>query len=309
MAGITRQVIRKAAAASALVVLGSALASGVAHAASTDPPVDGTPVPTYTVDDDPIAIDTNFTVFSGNMHVFHDGSHVRGSLSGSVHATQADRCNRIKVTFFYADGTQDATPRDNAPYPCGTSNSSVYISSDLNKDIVKYSYFTEATGTTSYFWSVSSSVDGLVGDAPASQGTCTQLDLDSVASSGSGVPSFKGQAQYGCNTTTGNTIARLSGTMDNRLVPNGSIGFVDVTFTYADGSTSVVRTGGSTPKLVTDSSGSYYLYQVIASSDSAKDVRAVNVRTGAQQNYGFRLMTYAPQSTQNTSWFGPYNYS
>jgi len=301
-------IIRKGAAVSVLLALGLAV-TGASALAATDPPVDGTPVPTYHVDDDPIAINTNFTVFSGTMAIIHDGSHVRANLSGTVQATQSDRCIRIAVTFFYADGTQDNTPHDNAPYPCGTSSTAVNISSPMDRDVVKYTYSTRATGTTSYFVSYSSAVEGLVGDAPASQGTCTQLDLDAVASNGSGVPTFKGQAQYGCNTTTGSTTVRLDGALDKRPVPAGSTGGVDVTFTYADGSTSVVRTAGATPKLVSDASGSYYLYAVGASSDPARDVRSVNVRSLSQQNSGFRITTFAPQSTANTSWFGTYSHS
>lgn len=299
-------IVRKAIALVALTALGLAVSVGPAHAASTDPPVNGTPTPTYSVDDDPIAIDTNFTVFSGTMKVFHDGSHVRANLSGTVRATQEDRCIRIAVTFFYADGTQDDTPRDNAPYPCGTATTNVSISSPMDRDVVKYSYSTRASGTTSYFVSYSSAVEGLVGDAPTSQGTCTQLDLDSVSSSGSGVPTFKGQAQYGCVTSSGNTIVRLSGALDKRPVPGGSVGGVDITFTYADGSTSVVRTAGGTPKVVTDGSGSYNSYPVSATSDPARDVRAVNVRTLSVEGSGFHTATFAPQSSAGTSWFGTY---
>ena len=303
IAGLTR----KAAVCAALLTGALAVGAGPAHAA-TDPPVDGTPVPTYSVDDDPIAIDTNYTVFSGTMHVFHDGSHVRANLSGTVRATQSNRCIRLAVTFTYADGTQDSTPRDNAPYPCGTSAASVSISSPMDRDVVKYSYSTRATNNGGpYFVSYSPAVEGLVGDAPASDGTCSQLDRDGVSSSGAGVPTFKGRTTYGCVTTSGNTTVALSGSFDQRNVPGGSDGFIVVTMTYADGSSSVVRTAGGTPKLTSDDSGSYYVYPVSVTSDPAKDVRAVNVRAAAQGS-GLQPPTIAPQSSDGTSWFGTFTH-
>lgn len=287
------------AATAALATTAIVVGAGPVHAA-TDPPVDGTPT-TYTVDEDAIAIDSNYTVFSGTMKIFHDGAHVRGALSGSLHATQSDRCIRLAVTYFYADGTQDSSPMDNAPYPCGTSSSSVFISSPSGKDVVKYSYSTRASGTTSYFVSYSSPVEGFVGDAPASDGTCNQLDSDSVSSSGTNLPAFTGTVRYGCTTSTGNTIARLSGVLDKSDVPSGSTGAVEVTFTYQDGTSATTRIASGTAKLVTDESGSHYVYQVVASSDTARDVQSVTVRTLAQANSGLRLTTFAKQSV---SWFG-----
>ncbi len=305
IAGITR----KAAVCAALLTGAIAIGAGPAHAASTDPPVDGTPVPAYSVDDDPIAIDGNFMVFSGAMKITHDGSHVRANLTGTVRATQSDRCSGIEVTFTYADGTQDASPRDNAPNPCGTSPASVNISSPNDRDVVKYRYYTRATGTHEYFVSYSPTAEGLVGDAPASDGTCNLLDRDGVSSSGAGVPTFSGRATYGCVTSNGNTTVAVSGSMDKRLVPSGSTGGLVVVFSYADGTTSVQRTAGGTPKVQTDKSGSYYVYPVSATSDSAKDVRSVSVRSFSQPNGTLQGPVFAPQSSANTSWFGTFSYS
>jgi len=300
MAGVTRYLSKAAAAAAALATAGVIVGAGPSHAATTDPPVDGTPV-TYTVDEDAIAVDSNYTAFAGTMKIFHDGAHVRGALSGTIHATQQDKCIRLAVTFTYADGTQDDTPRDNAPYPCGTSSSSVFISSPVGKDIVKYSYYTRATWGPGYNVSYSSTVEGLVGDAPASDGTCNQLDSDSVSSSGTNLPSFKGSVRYGCVTSTGNTVATLTGTLDKSEVPSGSTGAVDVTISYQDGSSTTGRTSSGTPKLVSDASGQHYVYQVVVSSDPTRDVQAVTVRTLAQVNSGLHVTTYAKDSV---SWFG-----
>ena len=303
----TARIVRRLAATTAVLLsLGTALLAGPAHAASTDPPVDGTPN-TYTVDVDPIAIDSNYTVFSGSMKVFHDGEHVRGVLTGMVNATQADRCIRLAVTFFYADGTYDNIAHDNYPYPCGTSQTSVTISSPMDKDIVKYHYATRAI-TSSGAFTGSASVEGLVGDAPASVGSCSQLDDDTVSSGGKDVPAFKGTVVYGCVTSSGNTVATVSGTLDKRQVPAGSAGAVDITFSYADGSTGTVRNPGGSPKLVSDGTGgSYPLFSAGASSDPTKDVRSVTVRTLSQQTSGFHMTTFAP--SPGTSWFGTFDYS
>ena len=124
MAGVTRYLSKAAAAAAALATAGVIVGAGPSHAATTDPPVDGTPV-TYTVDEDAVAVDANYTAFAGTMKIFHDGAHVRGALSGTIHATQQDKCIRLAVTFTYADGTRDDTPReaacDSSDARCGPS--------------------------------------------------------------------------------------------------------------------------------------------------------------------------------------------
>jgi hypothetical protein len=266
MSGFTARIARIVAAAAAA----GAITSGLVAAAPPAHALDH-----FTVDRDAVSFSENNAVFSGEMETFHDSTRLQATLTGSLSAALDGWCAKISVKFTYHDGSEDNFWRNfTQPWPCGTPASSLSISSDPGKDVVRYRFQSSSLPPQQGAVQFGPMHYDIVGDAPDSSGTCDRLDVDSVSTLPGtyGQLRFNGQSTYQCLTTNGTIKATIAGNLDaSSMSSSCPSGRVTATFTYADGSTSsqssaTVQAGGTTSRFV-------------APSDSSKDVRTASLKT------------------------------
>jgi len=255
--GITRRIAKVLAVATASVV-SATLVSGTSPAHALDH---------YTVDNDPLLLTENAAHFDGQVTSFHDGAHLRATLTGTVRSFDNNACVTIGIRFTYHDGTKDPVFID-ATNACGIVARAASVDSNPNKDVVRYEYQTLTMPNAGPITAGPVHQD-FVGDPPESTGTCERIDVDPASTVNTAdFPTFSGNTVYGCRTDNGTTIAAVSGLLDgsNIRLPEG---WMTVTFMYADGTSHAV----SSPSV----SSSQRTRTLVMTSDQSKDVRHVTV--------------------------------
>jgi hypothetical protein len=140
-----------------------------------------------------------------------DAKRIRGELVGKVFASQSG-CGFVRVTWTYGDGTTSASESGRT---CDRGSLSVDLDSLSTRDALRASIVVRAGGMfapESTYGIMSPGDSEKLEDGSSSDGTCNQLDLDTLIAANASATLFGGAAKYFC---AGETLrVRLQGTLN-----------------------------------------------------------------------------------------------
>lgn len=237
------------------------------------------------------ALDAQRWTDAGTMSWYYDrdAKRTRGELIGKVFAS-ANGCAFVRVTWTYGDGTTSVSESGRT---CDRGTRSVDLDSLSTRDALRASVVVRAGGilaSESSYGNMSPSDSTKLEDGTLSDGTCNQLDLDTLVAANASATLFGGTAKYFC---AGETLrVRLQGTLNWHDTMAGDRARLEVRWVFSGNALSTAPTVSA---LVNQSTPSR---SIDLTSPASSDVIGVCIRVASAPNSSTTFTQQAARCTK-----------
>jgi hypothetical protein len=225
---------RRAARVIGASLIAAAVLAGPAHATDLS-------IGQFKIDTDSINVTNTNGSTTGTVTEFHRGGYIQAQYHGTVtRASSGAPCVFARAIFTYADGTASTVDSQRA---CNgeLSQANVDLHSLATRDLVRYRVELRSAVDSVSAGVAVNGVTNFVNNSPDSQGTASQLDVDTLVARKSGATLFSGTSKY--FLTSGSIRSTVSGILTWNDVMPGFQADVRVKWIYSDGTSSLVTAG------------------------------------------------------------------